>query len=153
MSGWSRTPEFRRPAIFGVACLAGAVAMYLPPQFVEEDETVLRALIEAHPLGLLISSSETDLLANPVPFLVSVRDGVTLLRAHLSKANPQWSHVRDGARVLVVFQGSDSYVTPSWVCLQGRARQGGPDMELRHGAGAWNRNRARQTGMAWPAGR
>jgi transcriptional regulator len=114
MSGWSRTPEFRRPAIFGVACLAGAIAMYLPPQFVEEDETVLRALIEAHPLGLLISSSETDLLANPVPFLVSVRDGVTLLRAHLSKANPQWSHIRDGARVLVVFQGSDSYVTPSW---------------------------------------
>ena len=88
--------------------------MYLPPQFVEKDETVLRALIEAHPLGLLISGSEADLLANPVPFLVSVRDGATLLRAHLSKANRQWRHIRDGASLLVVFQGSDSYVTPSW---------------------------------------
>ena len=88
--------------------------MYMPPQFAETDETVLRALIEAHPLGLLISSSADELLANPVPFLVSAREGGTLLRAHLSKANPQWQHIKDGARVLVVFQGTDSYVTPSW---------------------------------------
>ena len=88
--------------------------MYQPPHFIETDETVLRALIEAHPLGLLISAAGEDVLANPVPFLVSVRDGVTTLRAHLSKANPQWRHIRHGASVLVVFQGADSYVTPSW---------------------------------------
>lgn len=88
--------------------------MYSPPQFVEPDETVLRALIEAHPLGLLISTSGSDALANPVPFLVSHKDGITTLRAHLSKANPQWQHIRDAASVLVVFQGADSYVTPSW---------------------------------------
>ncbi|MCZ4291970.1 FMN-binding negative transcriptional regulator [Hoeflea alexandrii] len=88
--------------------------MYQPPHFIETDETVLRALIEAHPLGLLISASGEDVLANPVPFLVSVKDGITTLRAHLSKANPQWRHIRDGASVLVVFQGADSYVTPSW---------------------------------------
>ncbi|MCO6409032.1 FMN-binding negative transcriptional regulator [Hoeflea alexandrii] len=96
--------------------------MYQPPHFIETDETVLRALIEAHPLGLLISASGGDVLANPVPFLVSVRDGVTTLRAHLSKANPQWSHIGDGASVLVVFQGSDSYVTPSW--YQSKAEHG-----------------------------
>lgn len=88
--------------------------MYQPPHFIETDETVLRALIEAHPLGLLISAAGEDVLANPVPFLVSARDGITTLRAHLSKANPQWRHIRDGASVLVVFQGADSYVTPSW---------------------------------------
>jgi transcriptional regulator len=88
--------------------------MYQPPHFIEKDETVLRALIEAHPLGLLISAAGDDVLANPVPFLVSVRDGITTLRAHLSKANPQWRHIRDGASVLAVFQGSDSYITPSW---------------------------------------
>lgn len=88
--------------------------MYLPPHFAETDETVMRALIAAHPLGLLISSSATDVLANPVPFLVSVKDGATLLRCHLSRANEQWRHIRDGAEVLVVFQGADTYVTPSW---------------------------------------
>tara|TARA_R110000787_G_scaffold8652_3_gene29628 strand:- start:281 stop:916 length:636 start_codon:yes stop_codon:yes gene_type:complete len=96
--------------------------MYQPPHFIETDETVLRALIEAHPLGLLISASGGDVLANPVPFLVSVRDGVTTLRAHLSKANPQWNYIRDGASVLVVFQGSNSYVTPSW--YQSKAEHG-----------------------------
>jgi len=88
--------------------------MYSPPQFVEDDETVLRALIAAHPLGLLISASGGDVLANPAPFLVSVKNGVTTLRAHLSRANEQWRHIKDGASVLVVFQGADTYVTPSW---------------------------------------
>jgi len=88
--------------------------MYSPPQFMEKDETVLRALIEAHPLGLLISTAGSEAIANPVPFLVSVKDGATTLRAHVSKANPQWRHIKDGAGVLVVFQGADSYVTPSW---------------------------------------
>jgi transcriptional regulator len=96
--------------------------MYLPPQFAETDEDVMRALIAAHPLGLLISSSETGVQANPVPFLVSGENGATRLSAHLSRANPQWRHVQDGASVLVVFQGDDTYVTPSW--YQSKAEHG-----------------------------
>lgn len=96
--------------------------MYSPQQFEEKDETVLRALIEAHPLGLLISTAGSEAQANPVPFLVSVTDGATTLRAHLAKANPQWRHIRDGAQVLVVFQGAGSYVTPSW--YQSKAEHG-----------------------------
>ncbi|MEQ8481966.1 MAG: FMN-binding negative transcriptional regulator [Hoeflea sp.] len=88
--------------------------MYLPAQFAETDENVMRALIAAHPLGLLISASEADVQASPLPFLVSVDSGVTRLRAHLARANPQWRHIGDGASVLVVFQGVDTYITPSW---------------------------------------
>lgn len=88
--------------------------MYLPPQFAESDETTMRALIAAHPLGLLISASQSGVQANPVPFLVSTDDGVTRLRAHVARANPQWRHILEGATVLVVFQGVDTYVTPSW---------------------------------------
>lgn len=88
--------------------------MYKPAHFEEKDEAVMRALIAAHPLGLLISASGTDVLANPVPFLVSVTDGVTTLRTHVSRANQQWQHIGDGAAVVVVFQGTDTYVTPSW---------------------------------------
>lgn len=88
--------------------------MYQPPGFAETDEDVMRALIAAHPLGLLISASPEGVEANPIPFLVSVNYGVTQLRAHLARANQQWKHIRDGASVLVVFQGADTYVTPSW---------------------------------------
>lgn len=88
--------------------------MYQPSGFAETDENVMRALIAAHPLGLLISASPEGVEANPIPFLVSVNDGLTRLRAHLARANQQWKHIRDGASVLVVFQGADTYVTPSW---------------------------------------
>ena len=77
-----------------------------PPDFV--------ALIRAHPLGLLVSSSAEEVLANPVPFLLEETDGSLVLKAHVARANPQWKHIRDGARVLVIFQGEEAYITPSW---------------------------------------
>lgn len=38
------------------------------------------------------------------------------MRAHFSKANPQWKVIAENPEtpVLVVFQGPQSYVTPSW---------------------------------------
>lgn len=88
--------------------------MYLPAHFAETDLDVLKALILAHPLGLLVSSSAEEVLANPVPFLLEETGGSLVLKAHVARANPQWKHISDGARVLVVFQGEEAYVTPSW---------------------------------------
>lgn len=88
--------------------------MYQPPQFREDRIEVQHALIRAHPLGLLISTGPDGLLANPVPFMVDpARSALGTLRAHVSRANPAW-HTLAGQSVLVVFQGVDSYVTPSW---------------------------------------
>jgi transcriptional regulator len=89
--------------------------MYQPVHFVEEDLPTLHALISAHPLGLLISTDAGDLQANPIPFLLDEKTGEHgTLRAHLARANPQWQHLEKAAKALVVFQGSDAYVTPSW---------------------------------------
>lgn len=55
------------------------------------------------------------MLANPIPFHLDVETGgKAILRAHLAKANPQVQHLQDGAKALVVFQGMDAYVSPSW---------------------------------------
>lgn len=88
--------------------------MYQPPQFREDDPAVQHALIRAHPLGLLISSGAAGIQANPVPFLMSETDDGPRLNAHLAKANPQIEDLRAGGDVLVVFQGADDYITPSW---------------------------------------
>ncbi len=89
--------------------------MYQPVHFVESDLPTLHALIRAHPLGLLISADADDLQANPIPFLIDETAGPHgTLRAHVARANPQWQHLQYGAKALVVFQGSDAYVTPSW---------------------------------------
>lgn len=89
--------------------------MYQPPHFREEDLGTQHALIRAHPLGLLVTSGGSGLLANPVPFYLEADASEKgTLRLHLARANGQWKDIRDGAPVLAVFQGGDSYVTPSW---------------------------------------
>lgn len=89
--------------------------MYQPPHFREEDLGTQQALIRAHPLGLLVTSGASGLIANPVPFhLDAAASEKGVLRLHLARANGQWKDIRDGASVLAVFQGADSYVTPSW---------------------------------------
>ena len=88
--------------------------MYQPPHFREDDLGVQHALIRAHPLGLLITVGASGPMANPLPFLLEAAPGKGVLKAHMAKANQQWREIGDGAPALVVFQGVDSYVTPSW---------------------------------------
>jgi transcriptional regulator len=91
--------------------------MYQPPHFIETRQDVLHGLIRAHPLGLLISNGQDGPIANAIPFLLDADVGPNgKLRAHLAKANPQWRLLADNptSPVLVVFQGADAYVTPSW---------------------------------------
>lgn len=88
--------------------------MYQPPAFRETDLETQQAFIAAHPLGLLISSGE-GLLANPIPFLLYREEGsLGTLRCHMSRANPQWKALLAAPEVLVVFQGTEHYITPSW---------------------------------------
>ncbi|MBZ9980223.1 MULTISPECIES: FMN-binding negative transcriptional regulator [unclassified Mesorhizobium] len=91
--------------------------MYQPPHFQETRPEVLHGLIRAHPLGLLVSSGPEGPVADAIPFLIDADVGPNgRLRAHLAKANPQWRLIADNpaSTVLIVFQGSDAYVTPSW---------------------------------------
>lgn len=89
--------------------------MYQPPHFREEDLSVQHALIRAHPLGLLITSGDAGPNANLLPFhLDSSLSEKGTLQVHMAKANTQWREIEAGAPALVVFQGADAYVTPSW---------------------------------------
>jgi transcriptional regulator len=89
--------------------------MYKPPHFIEDDLAKQYALIRENPLGLLISGEADGPVANAIPFLLDDTFGEKgRLQAHVAKANGQWRAIRDGAPVLVVFQGVDAYVSPSW---------------------------------------
>lgn len=89
--------------------------MYIPPAFREDRPERLHAAIRAHPLATLVTHGASGLSANLVPFvLVAGEDGRDLLRAHLARANPQLADLRAGSEALVIFQGPQAYVTPSW---------------------------------------
>ena len=89
--------------------------MYRPPAFREDRPELLHAAIRAHPLATLVTHGPAGLTANLVPFtLVPGEGGPDLLRAHLARANPQLGDLRAGGEALVIFQGPQAYVTPSW---------------------------------------
>ncbi|MXQ12938.1 FMN-binding negative transcriptional regulator [Microvirga makkahensis] len=89
--------------------------MYQPPHFREDRLDIQHALIRAHPLGLLVTVGKAGLAANPIPFaLDEAASQLGTLRAHLSRANPQWRDFDPAQEALVVFQGAETYITPSW---------------------------------------
>ncbi len=89
--------------------------MYQPPHFREDRIAAQHALIQAYPLGLLITASIDGLVANPIPFtLDATASPHGTLRAHLARANPQIQALMNATECLVVFQGPNAYVTPSW---------------------------------------
>ena len=89
--------------------------MYTPTHFNEERPEALHQLVHDHPLGLLITLGAQGLEANPIPFLLDTEpDGATVLRAHVARANPVWREARTDVDTLVVFQGPQAYISPSW---------------------------------------
>lgn len=89
--------------------------MFRPPAFREDRIDVLHALIQAHPLATLVTAGTGGLTASLIPFTIATGRGEKgVLRAHLAKANDQIAALREGAEALVIFQGPEAYITPSW---------------------------------------
>ncbi len=85
--------------------------MYQPPHFREDRPEVLHALIRAHPLATVVTAGAGGLMANLIPMIVG-SDGT--LHGHVARANDQLAALREGAETLLVFQGPQAYVRPSW---------------------------------------
>jgi transcriptional regulator len=90
--------------------------MYQPPLFREDRPEVLHQLMRAHPLATLISvGPDGEAQANVIPMLLDTTVGDKgVLKCHVARANPQWKALSENGKALVVFQGPDAYVTPSW---------------------------------------
>jgi transcriptional regulator len=89
--------------------------MYVPEHFAEQSVQALHVLMTEHPFATLIANGSSGLVANHLPFVFDAEsDANGILRAHVARANDVWQLVSDGAEVLVVFQGPQHYVSPSW---------------------------------------
>ena len=89
--------------------------MYNPAHFTETRAEVLHALLRAHPLSTLVTLGADGMTANYIPMLL--REGVGehgVLVGHVARTNPVWRATDLEAPVLVLFQGAQHYITPSW---------------------------------------
>lgn len=89
--------------------------MYIPKHHEETDVSVLHTLIEAHPLGLWVTYSDGEMIANHLPFLLDPARGQRgTLVGHVARANCVWRSFSTTVDSIVVFQGAEAYITPSW---------------------------------------
>ncbi|WP_061937052.1 FMN-binding negative transcriptional regulator [Collimonas pratensis] len=89
--------------------------MYIPKYHEQADVGAIHALMEAYPFGAWVCPSADGLIANHIPFLLDKSRGKfgTLL-GHVSRANPVWQRLLEGAQSVVMFQGPHAYITPGW---------------------------------------
>lgn len=89
--------------------------MYVPKQFAETDSDKMVEFIRAYPLGTLVTMTSRGIEANPIPFVFKSNSATAgILEGHLARANSQWETFRSDVEALVIFQGPDAYITPSW---------------------------------------
>lgn len=89
--------------------------MYVPRHHEETDVAVLRTLVRSNPLGAWVTQGDGEILVNHVPFLLDEARGEHgTLVAHVARANRVWKAFSRTMNSVVVFQGAQAYITPSW---------------------------------------
>jgi len=89
--------------------------MYIPTHYQESDVSVLHALIKAHPLGTWVTPGDAGLIVNHLPFLIDESRGdFGTLIGHVARPNSVWQQFSRDEPSVVVFQGTESYISPSW---------------------------------------
>ena len=89
--------------------------MYVPSHFEETRTAVLQQLMHDHAHAMLIVLDASGLNANHIPFEFDPDPTpFGTLRAHVARSNPVWKDFARDVEALVVFQGPQAYITPSW---------------------------------------
>lgn len=89
--------------------------MYVPPAFRQTDLPALHREIGNCRLAILVSHGQNGLQASHLPLLLRPEEGrYGTLYGHLARANPHWQVLAEGTEALVMFNGPDAYVSPSW---------------------------------------
>jgi transcriptional regulator len=89
--------------------------MYIPHAFEQTDVSAMHDFIRVRRLGMLVTLTANGLAANHIPFVLDAAPAPSgVLRGHIARANPLWRDHSSAVEALVVFQGADAYISPTW---------------------------------------
>jgi len=92
---------------------AASVSAYPPRPYRVTDLELLHRTIDAFPLATLVTAVDGEILVTHVPLILERSRGeLGALVGHVDRNNPQ-SRVLDGASVVAVFHGPDTYISPT----------------------------------------
>ncbi len=85
--------------------------MYPPPHHQSDDIEKMISVIKYFPLGILITAKDGKPFVTHIPFIYN--ETTKKLVAHIDRSNPQVETLQNDAEVTVVFNGPDTYISPS----------------------------------------
>lgn len=89
--------------------------MYVPKHHEEKNISILHALVKTHSLAMWATQGDSELLVNHIPFFLDpTRGNLGTLVGHVAKANRVWQSFSTTVNSVLVFQGAETYITPSW---------------------------------------
>jgi transcriptional regulator len=89
--------------------------MYVPEHFAATDTAAMHRLIQAFPLGTLITLGAKGLAANPIPVVLDTCTGENgRLLAHVARNNAVCRDYDPELEALAVFQAAEAHITPNW---------------------------------------
>jgi transcriptional regulator len=88
--------------------------MYRPDHFCVDDVAQMHALMRACPLAALVSAGSSGLFATHLPTVRKDDGAFGAIECHLARANPHWKDLAQVDEALMIFQGSESYISPGW---------------------------------------
>src|SRR5579863_135578 len=89
--------------------------MYIPKHFEEKDLREAEQLVSEFGFATLVSLQQGWPLATHLPLqLEKNENGDWLLHGHIAKANQQWKEFESHPKVLAIFMGPHTYISPSW---------------------------------------
>lgn len=92
-------------------CPARNQPMYVPDHFHEISPDQIAAVIDAAPLACIVANTAQGLIANHIPMLAGPA-GVMI--GHVALANDMHRLIAPDQEVLVIFRGTDGYVSPNY---------------------------------------
>ena len=94
--------------------------MYIPKHFAHHDQSDLKTVMRTYAFATVFASVDGEPFASHAPVRVDdSAKGVLRIEGHVASANPH-SRALDGARVMVVFHGPHTYVSPTLYRSAGR---------------------------------
>jgi transcriptional regulator len=85
--------------------------MYVPPANTVDDDAVVRAMVAAIASAQFVTVGEDGF---PTATLLPILWEQQTVVAHIAKANPQWRALADGSPALLICEGPQAYISPSW---------------------------------------
>ena len=88
--------------------------MYISKLYREEDSDKILEFLRQNEFATLVTYDGEKPTAGHLLMEVVEEKGQLFVNGHMSKANPLWKTFEQSPEVLVIFQGSHTYISPTW---------------------------------------